>query len=620
MLNDFQLKQKLKTCVEEHTQRSEKAGRNMYICPFCESGTGTNKTGAFGLYENETKFKCFSCGRNGDIGDFIAELENLPAGQGMKRARELYGNTEPVKIEPVKEKKQPANFATFYQQIKNAGIKNDYFNKRGFSDKTINDFNLGFIQKENGYINAIIPVSNNYYIERGTAGDFKHNEGEPAIFNIADLWNKDKEPVFICEGWADALSVYEVEGYAISTNSTDNYKRVIEALQERPTESPLIIAFDNDKPGNDKAEKLAGELEKLGYIATRYKPENYNDLNEFLQHDRNGFINAITEAEKTAKNQQENYNDNYFNNEVEGILSDIWTGKHNPKSTGFLSIDRALDGGLYPGLSVIGAESSLGKSTLVMNIAENMAEAGDDVLLFSLEMTKAQILTRGLSRQSFLLSGKKTGYSAGEIKKNLAGDLHKEIEAYKNKIAGRLIVFESYGGTTAELIRERVKRHIIKTGRVPVIVIDYLQMISDQERQTEMQQIDHSIEILKGLSAEYNARILCISSLNRASYKEAVKMEAFKGSGKIEYTADFVLGLSLLKSKFGALDDNQLNEEMQKQPREMMLQILKGRDIDTRKTAELLYYSKYNCFDDRLNQWQEHQEKQQTGNPFLMSR
>lgn len=616
MLNDNELKLMLKTCVMDHTARSAKAGRDMFICPFCKSGTGDNGTGALGIYEGGTKWKCFSCNRGGDIGDFMAELENIPAGDGMKRARELYGNAEPPKIEPVKEKKEPANFTDFYRETRAKATSNDYFNKRGFSDKTIRDFNLYCYPNEYGYINAVIPVSNEYYIERGTAGDFKRNPGKVSIFNITDLWNQDKEPVFICEGWADALSVYEVAGYAIATNSASNWRLVIEALQNKPTESPLIIAYDNDHAGNLGAAKLAAELETMGYKTTRLQLEANKDVNEFLQHDRNGFTKAIEEAEKTAKNQQEKYSDKYFINEIDGILSDLWTGKYNPIKTGFLSVDRVLDGGLYPGLTVIGAESSIGKSTLVMNIGENLAQAGQDVLLFSLEMTKAQILARGISRQSFLLSGKKTGYSAGQIKKNEAGNLEREKEAYKNNVAKNMIIFESYGGFTVEMIRDRVAEHIKRTNKTPVVIIDYLQMISDQERQTEMQQIDHSIEILKGMSAKYNAPVLCISSLNRASYGELVKMEAFKGSGKIEYTADFILGLSLSKSRTGRLEAAQLNEELQKQPREMLIQVLKGRDIENRKSAELLYYSKYNCFDDRLNDWNEYQNKTTSASPF----
>ena len=106
------------------------------------------------------------------------------------------------------------------------------------------------------------------------------------------------------------------------------------------------------------------------------------------------------------------------------------------------------------------------------------------------------------------------------------------------------------------------------------------------------------------MSAEHNAHILAISSLNRASYGEPVKMDAFKESGKIEYTADFVLGLSLAATKRGRLTAEQIDAEMKKQPREMILQVLKGRDIETRKTADLRYYSAYNFFDDYQGEWE----------------
>lgn len=613
-MSNTDIKYFLKDYVEQHTEPSRKAGRNMYICPFCGSGNGGNHTGALGLYDNGTRFKCFSCGKNGDIGDFIAELEHITPGEGLQRARALYEGKQPVKIEPVK--KETTSAADFTQFIEEAAARADlcdYYSRRGFKPETVAAFKLGYTINGNGYINAVIPVNNYFYMERGTAGEFKRNNGKPAIFNIKDLYNEEGAPVFICEGWADALSVYEGEGYAISTNSAENWRLVIAALKEKPTSNPLIIAFDNDKKGNEAAELLKAALLELGYNSSRFLPASAKDLNEMLTNDREAFINAVIEAEKGAESAKDLYKGEYISAQLDDILNDFRNGKQGAKSTGYKSLDMALGGGLFPGLSVIGAESSHGKSALVMNIAENMAEAGDDVLYFALEMTRAQLVARGLSKQSFLFTGKKTGYTAGEIKQNKAPDIAGAIEAYKKKIANHLIIIENFNGMTAEAIRDRVKQHIAQTGRVPVVVVDYLQMIADNQRQTEKQQTDHSIEILKGISAEHNAHILAISSLNRASYGEPVKMDAFKESGKIEYTADFVLGLSLAATKRGRLTADQIDAEMKKQPRDMMLQVLKGRDIENRQTVELKYYSAYNLFVDPLGDLDEFKAKKAAG-------
>ena len=85
------LKFKLNDYVEKITIKSK--GQNMYACPLCSSGTGKNHTGAFSINSKDsTHWKCFSCGKSGDIFDLIGEIENIskPVDQ-LKRAYELYG-------------------------------------------------------------------------------------------------------------------------------------------------------------------------------------------------------------------------------------------------------------------------------------------------------------------------------------------------------------------------------------------------------------------------------------------------------------------------------------------------------------------------------------------------
>lgn len=591
--------------IEKYTSKSK--GKNQYICPFCNSGTGENGTGAFTYYDETKKFHCFSCQKNGDIGDFLGYINNISAWEGLKMAETIYKNQEaPIK----KEKDREETPGEFYTRSNANRIESDYFFKRGFSEKTINDFYLYCYKNEYGYIQAVIPNGNNHAIERGTQGNFKKNYGTPEIFNLSDLYNAENQPVFICEGWADCLSFYDVGSYAISINSTSNYKKLIDQLKAKPTQNKIILALDNDKYGIETTEKLKTELFNLGYKTSIFNITNCNDVNEFFLSDRKAFINAIDEATK-----EKNYDDNFFINEIESLLEDVSSGKYKPLSTGIKGIDTILNGGLYPGLSVIGAESQMGKSTLAMNIAENLAESGQDVLYFSLEMSKAQLLLRGLSKQSFLLNNKQWGYSSADFKTTEIENLEKIKNAYK-KIASHLIIFENHNGMTVDQIIKSVDEYIQEKNKIPIVIVDYLQYIYDPDprRITEMQQIDYSTMKLKSLSIKNNMIVLAISSLNRASYGQMVNMQAMKGSGKIEYTADFILGLSLAETKQKDLNKNEIDEELQKQPRRMILQVLKGRDIENRKSKELLYYSRYNYFTDIATEWNQYQD--QTKNKY----
>lgn len=635
MLNDEELRELLPQVIHEHTQRS-KRNRKLYECPFCGSGTGKNGTGALGMYRRNgaLKWKCQVCGRGGDIGDFIAEIEHIDKDAGIKRARELYGNREPIKdtvfkdIDDSKPKKLPATVPA-----ERSDRIMDYLHSRGFSDETIKDFELSYFFDSYGDLRLAIPTNKNHFVGRRLVdkndGNDKMNWGKVSLFNSDDLYNTENRPVFVCEGWADALSVYECGGYAIATNSISQTRRlVIEALQERPTESPLIIAYDNDRDGNNYAEKLAAELQTMGYNSLRFAPDQYKDLNEWYVKDRNNFLTAIQEAEKEAEAMQprteqqpvinqeattqeaaNSYADNYLINHIDGIMEDTKSQKFKAVSTGFLQVDEMLNGGLFAGLTVLGAESSMGKSTLIMNIGENLAESGHDVLYFSLEMSVSQLVMRGLSKQSFLMNDKKKGYESARIKNNQAGDLSKIIEAYKNKIAGRMIIIPNKtGGITVEDICRMTENHIKTTGNQPIVVIDYLQYIADLQRQ-DKQKIDHAVQELKTISLKYNLIVIAISSINRASYGKELEMESFKDSGNIEYTADLLLGLYFSKcnAKNGAkLTPKEFEEERKKKPREMTLKVIKGRDIEAGIKRELRYYSQYNYFEDIKNLWKEY--------------
>ena len=78
---------------------------------------------------------------------------------------------------------------------------------------------------------------------------------------------------------------------------------------------------------------------------------------------------------------------NYLQEFTNGIADSVNT-PYIP--TGFSNLDKILEGGLYEGLYIVGAISSLGKTTLITQIADQIAEAGEDVLIFSLEMARSE--------------------------------------------------------------------------------------------------------------------------------------------------------------------------------------------------------------------------------------
>ena len=171
--------------------------------------------------------------------------------------------------------------------------------------------------------------------------------------------------------------------------------------------------------------------------------------------------------------------------------------------------------------------------------------------------------------------------------------INESIAEY-SKYAKNIYINEGIGDIGAEQIKETVKNHIKYTGRKPVIIIDYLQILAPySDRATEKQNTDKSVMELKRISRDFKTPVIGISSFNRASYKEAVTMEAFKESGAIEYSSDILIGLQL---KGAGKKDFEANEAKSKDPREIELIILKNRNGKTGEKIEYKYYAPFNLF------------------------
>jgi replicative DNA helicase len=232
-------------------------------------------------------------------------------------------------------------------------------------------------------------------------------------------------------------------------------------------------------------------------------------------------------------------------------------------STGFESLDRALDGGLYEGLYIIGAISSLGKTSFVTQIGDQIAKLGEDVLIFSLEMSAFELIAKSISRCTFfffcaekigincaktargITTGKRyLNYS--EIEKNLIKNSFGDFHEY----AKNIYIVEGVGDVGVTQIQETINLHVEITGKKPVVIVDYLQILAPFNlRATDKQNIDKAVLELKRLSRDFKIPIIAISSLNRANYSNAVSMEAFKESGAKELGSMKILMSRNLRKK-----------------------------------------------------------------------
>lgn len=301
----------------------------------------------------------------------------------------------------------------------------------------------------------------------------------------------------------------------------------------------------------------------------------------------------------------------YLNNSTEKQLESFLEGIKDeslvkPIPTGFKLLDETLNGGIKQGLYAIGAISSLGKTTLVHQIADNLALDGHDVLFFSLEMDRFQMLSKSLSRLSYQIAeeeGRNTDkfalchsdiVQAYKLKGKQVEMLDKAVETYKANYA-RNIRYE-YGAKSGEEIARVVDNHIKYTEKKPIVIVDFLQYVKGTKQDARMA-TNENVAILKDLVVKHGIPVILISSFNRSSYKTQASMESFKESGEIEYISDVLIGLQL-KDCQGEGNDIQIEIDKAKaEPvRSVELKLLKQRDGIATKTINFEYKPRFNYF------------------------
>lgn len=293
---------------------------------------------------------------------------------------------------------------------------------------------------------------------------------------------------------------------------------------------------------------------------------------------------------------------------AERLWLDLQNGNMTaPISTGFPSLDQALGGGLIPGLYVIGGHSSLGKTTFIGQMSDSLAYAGYDIIYVSLEMVKKQLTLKSISRltytlsENFVLSKSYNDLTNCNIISKLSAAekdmIKKAFKAYA-EYSDRVYFMADTFATSVDHIKAAVVTHKKCTGRTPIVIIDYIQILKGaNESFSEKQALDYVVTTLKRMANEEDVIILAISSLNRSSYNSPISMEAYKESGGIEYTADVLIGLQPL-----GIEQDPKHFDMRtfkrQDIREMELVILKNRFGPVEQRVEFSYCPRYNYFEE----------------------
>lgn len=223
-------------------------------------------------------------------------------------------------------------------------------------------------------------------------------------------------------------------------------------------------------------------------------------------------------------------------------LDDLHKDKNKLRGipTGYRDLDNILAGLQRSDLFIIAARPSMGKTAFVLNLAHKIAtQAKEAVLIFSLEMSKEQLVDRLLAMES--------GVDAWALRTGkLTDDDFERLGEAMGTLSEAKIFIDDTPGITVSDLRTKARREA-HTQKLGLIIVDYLQLMSGGSRfgneGNRVQEISEISRGLKGIARELNVPLVALSQLSRSVESRSPKIPQLadlRESGSIEQDADVV--------------------------------------------------------------------------------
>jgi replicative DNA helicase len=279
-----------------------------------------------------------------------------------------------------------------------------------------------------------------------------------------------------------------------------------------------------------RRDSLSAELTAMGQEIALIG-ESYGDFDEKLGKAQN-LINKFNEKGDSKEVG--------INEELGSYLDELQRRMDNKGidglSTGFNDLDARFYGFKPADLVILAGRPAMGKTTLAINIADHNAMIGKNVLVFSMEMPRQQLLDKSLASLSKI-----------HLQRLKTGDLQEEhwstLTLAMSQMKDKKRFIDDSGYQTVQTITVKCKRHQIKHGFIDLVVIDYLQLISSKSKEGRTNQITEISRGLKLLAKELGCPVIALSQLNRGLEARKDKrplMSDLRESGAIEQDADII--------------------------------------------------------------------------------
>lgn len=328
------------------------------------------------------------------------------------------------------------------------------------------------VEPETQQLFDIVPLSIFTGVEKTVAQSFKKLHNRIEHITVVELMEELKKG----NKGVDITTLSRLSDYAVPSWQQKKYIKILEDLsRKRKYYECLKKATEKASEGEELEEQVFDLMEKLEGLKTNTSDQDTEELS-----------NIISEI---FSNQQDSNDD---------LLK-----------FGYSLLDDNI-GGLVPGgYSIIGAKSGVGKSTLAMNIAYNVAKQGGKVLYFNLEMGKSSLVQRFMC----MLSDKLTVHKF--IRKRIADseELSKELV----EVSSILKAFDNNLILDNDSFRMSEINKKVRELKPDLVVIDYLQLLQSERgaygENTE-QKIANISRAIRKMTLKYNCHVLALVQLN----------------------------------------------------------------------------------------------------------
>ena len=222
--------------------------------------------------------------------------------------------------------------------------------------------------------------------------------------------------------------------------------------------------------------------------------------------------------------------------EFAAIHADPELVQRNMISTGYKSFDEKLGGFKRGDLIIVAARPSMGKTAIALNFAQNVAKKNRHVAIFSLEMSKEQLTDRLIAAAMAVDSWK---LQKGKLTEDEFARMGDALETLSHS---KIYLDDSPAGEGLTSIKSKARRHKMESG-LDLIVIDYLQLMSNGNSLNRVQEVSEISRGLKSLARELDVPVIALSQLSRQLESRPDKrpvMSDLRESGSIEQDADII--------------------------------------------------------------------------------